>query len=234
MYPVSPQAYDRAITVFSPDGRLFQVEYAKEAVKMGATAFGMVCKEGVILVSFKNIQSTLLVPESMKKIFSIDDHIAATASGIVGDSRRLIDFARVEAQKHRVSYNEPSKVETIAREIGDIMQLYTQYGGGRPFGVSLLIAGIEEEPYLFETEPSGSVIGLNAGVIGRSKKEGEEFLEKNYKKGISIEEGIKLCIKALKKTGESPITKETVEIAVCTIKEGKFKELEPKEVASYL
>ncbi len=234
MYPVSPQAYDRAITVFSPDGRLFQVEYAKEAVKMGATAFGMVCKEGVILVSFKNVQSPLLVPESMKKIFSIDSHIAATASGIVGDSRRLIDFARVEAQKHRVSYNEPAKVETVSREIGDVMQLYTQYGGGRPFGVSLLIGGVDDEPYLFETEPSGSVIGLNAGVIGRSKKEGEEFLEKNYRKGISIEEGIKLCIKALKKTGEAPINKETVEIAICTIKEGKFKELEQKEVASYL
>jgi len=234
MYPVSPQAYDRAITVFSPDGRLFQVEYAKEAVKMGATALGMVCKDGVILVSFKNVQSSLLVPESMRKIFSIDEHISATASGIVGDSRRLIDIARVEAQRHRVTYNEPSRVETISKEIGDIMQLYTQYGGARPFGVSLLIGGVDDEPCLFETEPSGSVVGLNAGAIGRSKKEGEEYLEKYYKKGISIDDGIKLCIKTLKKVGETPISSETVEIADCTTKEGKFKILSEKEVASYL
>jgi proteasome alpha subunit len=114
MYP-SPQAYDRAITVFSPDGRLFQVEYAKEAVRRGATAIGVVCQDGVVLVAFKNTPSKLLVPQSMKKIFEIDNHIMATASGLIADARRLIDIARVEAQKHKLSYEEDVSVEAIAK-----------------------------------------------------------------------------------------------------------------------
>ncbi|NYZ78567.1 proteasome subunit alpha, partial [Candidatus Micrarchaeota archaeon] len=126
MYPVSPQAYDRAITVFSPDGRLFQVEYAKEAVRRGATAMGVVCADGVILVAHKNIVSNLLVFESMKKIFKIDNHITATASGLVADARRLVDMARLEAQRHRLLYNEPMNVESVARHLCDAMQSYTQ------------------------------------------------------------------------------------------------------------
>ena len=134
MYPSTSQAYDRAITVFSPDGRLFQVEYAKEAVKRGATAIGLVCADGVVLVAYKNAVSNLLVPESMKKVFEIDSHIAATASGLIADARRLVDIARLEAQKHRLGYQEAPSVESIAKELCDLMQIYTQYGGIRPFG----------------------------------------------------------------------------------------------------
>ena len=171
MYGVSPQAYDRAITVFSPDGRLFQVEYAKEAVKRGATAIGITSKEGVALVAFKSIHSKLVVPESLKKVFEVDSHICVTASGLIADARRLVDTARVDAQKHRITYNEPPSVDSIARSACDLMQVYTQYGGIRPFGVSLLIAGVDDQgPKLFEAEPSGAMTAYRADSIGANKK----------------------------------------------------------------
>jgi proteasome alpha subunit len=233
MYPVSPQAYDRAITVFSPDGRLFQVEYAKEAVRRGATAMGVVCADGVILVAHKNIVSNLLVFESMKKIFKIDNHIAATASGLVADARRLVDMARLEAQRHRLLYNEPMSVESVARHLCDTMQLYTQYGGMRPFGVSLLIAGVDNEPRLYEAEPSGALTGYKADAIGSGKKEVDEFFEKEYKDGLSIDDGISLAIKALKKTTDSKLKAENVDIAEIT-KGKKLKVLSDEEVSKYL
>ncbi|MCS7109805.1 MAG: archaeal proteasome endopeptidase complex subunit alpha, partial [Candidatus Micrarchaeota archaeon] len=166
MYPASPSAYDRAITVFSPDGRLFQVEYAKEAVNRGATAMAMMGSEGVVLIAHKTKLSRLLVPESLKKIFVIDDHVAIVASGLIADARRLIDAARIEAQRYRYVYGEPADVEYITREIADMMQAYTQYGGARPFGASLIFAGVDSEPRVFETEPSGSYTGMKASVIG--------------------------------------------------------------------
>ncbi|MFH1448613.1 MAG: archaeal proteasome endopeptidase complex subunit alpha [Candidatus Micrarchaeota archaeon] len=234
MYPVSSQAYDRAITVFSPDGRLFQVEYAKEAVRRGATAIGVVCVDGVIIVAHKNISSKLLVFESMKKIFKIDDHVAATASGLVADARRLVDTARLEAQKHRLSYNESISVEMISRELCDLMQVYTQYGGIRPFGVSLLIAGVDTEPVLYEAEPSGALTGYKADAIGSGKKEAEEFFEKEYKEGLSIEEGINLALRALKKTTETKLKSENVDIACVTMGEKQVNILSDEETDKYL
>ncbi len=233
MYPVSPQAYDRAITVFSPDGRLFQVEYAKEAVRRGATAMGVVCADGVILVAHKNIVSNLLVFESMKKIFKIDNHIAATASGLVADARRLVDMARLEAQRHRLMYNEPMSVESVSRHLCDAMQSYTQYGGVRPFGVSLLIAGVDDEPKLYEAEPSGALTGFKADAIGSGKKEVDEFFEKEYKEGLSIEDGISLAMKALKKTTDAKLKAENVDIAEIA-KGKKLKVLSDEEVSKYL
>lgn len=234
MYPVSPQAYDRAITVFSPDGRLFQVEYAKEAVRRGATAIGVVCSDGVVLVAYKNAQSSLILPESMKKVFEIDSHIAATASGLIADARRLIDVARLEAQRHRLAYSEPSTVESISKELCDLMQVYTQYGGIRPFGVSLLIAGIDDKPRLFEAEPSGALTGFRACAIGSGKKEVEEFFEKEYKESITVDEGITLAIKALKKTGDITLKPENLEISVASIKKKEFEQLQQKEIEKHL
>lgn len=233
MYPVSPQAYDRAITVFSPDGRLFQVEYAKEAVRRGATAVGVICADCVILVAHKNIVSNLLVPESMKKIFKIDNHIAVTASGLVADARRLVDMARTEAQKHRLLYNEPISVESVSKSLCDTMQIFTQYGGIRPFGVSLLIAGFDSEPHLYEAEPSGALTGYKAAAIGSGKKEVDEFFEKEYKLGLDIEDGISLAVRALKKTTDSKLKAENLDIAEI-VKGRKLKLLSDEEVNKYL
>jgi proteasome alpha subunit len=231
---VSPQAYDRAITVFSPDGRLFQVEYAKEAVRRGATAAGVVCSDGVVLVAYKNASSKLIVPESLKKIFEIDTHIAATASGLIADARRLVDIARNESQRHRLAYAEPASVELISKELTDLMQVYTQYGGIRPFGVSLLIAGVDSKPMLFEAEPSGALTGYKADAIGSGKKEVDEHFEKEYKESMTTEEAIAMSLRALKKVSDVNLTPSNIEIAVCTVKKKEFTVLSPVEVAKYL
>ncbi|MFA5050238.1 MAG: archaeal proteasome endopeptidase complex subunit alpha [Candidatus Micrarchaeia archaeon] len=235
MYGVSPQAYDRAITVFSPDGRLFQVEYAKEAVKRGATAIGIVAKDASAIIAYKSSYSKLIVGESLKKIFQVDDHIAITASGLIADARRLVDVARVEAQKHKLTYNEPANVETISREICDLMQVYTQYGGARPFGVSLLITGVDDTgPKLFEAEPSGAMTGFIASSIGSGKKTVDEYLEKNYSSNMDFSEALKVAMTALKKTTEKKLIPENVEVSYATLKEKKFKTMPDAEIARLL
>lgn len=233
MYGVSPQAYDRAITVFSPDGRLFQVEYAKEAVKRGATAIGICAKDGVVFVAFKSIHSKLIVPESLKKIFEIDEHIGVIASGLIADARRLVDSARVDAQRHRITYSEAADVETIARSTCDLMQVYTQYGGIRPFGVSLLIGGYDTAPRLYEAEPSGAMTSYRADAIGASKKEVDEILERRYKETMSVDDAIKLAIDALNRTQEEKLNPDNIEISVIKA-DKKHKVLSDKEVLKYL
>jgi len=235
MYGVTPQAYDRTITVFSPDGRLFQVEYAKEAVKRGATAIGVTSDEGVALIAYKSTHSGLIVSDSLKKIFDIDDHIAATASGLIADARKLVEVARSNAQRHRMTYNEPSSPESIARGVCDIMQLYTQYGGIRPFGVSLLIAGIGPDgPELFEAEPSGAMTGYYADSVGNAKKEVDEYLEKNYSSEVPLMDGVKVAIDALKKFSETKVTPDNMEITYAYAKDKKFKQMDEKEIAKLL
>lgn len=235
MYGVSPQAYDRAITVFSPDGRLFQVEYAKEAVKRGATAVGITAKDGVALVAFKSIHTKLVVPESLKKIFQVDSHICVTASGLIADARRLVDVARVDAQRHRITYSEMPSVESIARSVCDTMQVYTQYGGIRPFGVSLLIAGVDTQgPKLFEAEPSGAMTAYKADSIGANKKEVDDILEKNYKDTLTVEEAIKIALESIRATQDEKLQAENVEISYIPVKSKKALTLADKEIVKYL
>lgn len=201
MQPVQHQmmGYDRTSAMFSPDGRLLQVEYAKKTVKQGSTAIGMVCSDGVLLVTDKRIVDPLVVPESVEKITQVDDHIAATASGIISDARVLIERAQVRAQQHRVTYDTPIDVLSIVKDICDLKQLCTQSGGLRPFGVSLLIIGVDETPKLFETDPTGIYFQYHATVIGEGDTEIEEMLHKEFKKEMTIEQGLKLCVKALSK-----------------------------------
>ena len=154
--PHQLMGYDRAITMFSPDGRLLQVEYAKKTVKQGSTAIGIVCKEGVILASDKRIVDSLVVAEAVEKMWQIDDHMGATASGILSDARILIERAQLKAQQHKVTYDTPIDTLTVVKDICNLKQICTQSGGLRPFGVSILIAGIDETgPKLFETDPTG-------------------------------------------------------------------------------
>ena len=141
--PHQLMGYDRAITMFSPDGRLLQVEYAKKTVRQGSTAVGMVCSDGVLFVTDKRIVDSLIVPESVEKIWQIDDHMGATASGILSDARVLIERAQLKAQQHRVTYDSPVDVITIVKDIANLKQICTQSGGLRPFGVSVLVAGID-------------------------------------------------------------------------------------------
>ena len=236
MYP--PQSgYDRAITVFSPDGRLFQVEYAREAVKTCSISIGIVSKEGVVLVAHKRISSKLIVGESHEKIFSIDSHLFASSSGLVADARKLVDFSRLEAQKHKLTFEEEIPVGMLAKLVGDHIQFYTQYAGVRPYGVSLLIAGMNgkgSDAQLFETDPSGALFEYKAAAIGSGKKEVEEFFEKEYKDGLSTHEALKLALKALKKVVEGKLTADLVDIAVADKATGKVVFLTEDEIAKHL
>jgi proteasome alpha subunit len=190
--------YDRASTMFSPDGRLLQVEYAKKTVKQGTPVLGLVCKDGVILVADKRVIDKLMVVKSVEKVFQVDEHIAAAASGIMSDARILIEKAQVMAQQHRVTYDEPMEPYSLVKEVSNLKQAYTQYGGARPFGVSLLFAGINDGPQLFLTDPTGIHWEYKATAIGEYEDELKEYLAKNYKENILIDDGIKLAINALK------------------------------------
>ena len=212
--------YDRAITMFSPDGRLYQVEYAREAVKRGTTAVGIKCKTGVVLLVDKRVASRLLEPSSIEKIFRIDDHIGVASSGLVGDARALVDRARVEAQINRISYGEPIDVETLAKKLCDHMQTYTLFGGARPYGTALLLAGVDigtdgEAHYrLFETDPSGTLLEYMATGIGIGRQAVMKLFEAEYKEKMSAEDAVQLGLKALYTATEGKFDIDTVEIGI--------------------
>ena len=202
MYPGSRKssAYDRVSTMFSPDGRLYQVEYASKIVEQGTLGLAVAYNNGVLFAADKNITSKLLKPTSIEKIFKIDHHIGAISSGLVGDARRLVQLARKEAQENQMYYEEDIQVETLVKQVSGIKQLFTQYAGMRPFGVSFIIGGVDQTgPRLFETEPSGALAEYTAITIGKGKKEAMHFLEKNFKEGLSFDSAISLALKALEK-----------------------------------
>ncbi len=229
MQPMQHQmmGYDRAITMFSPDGRLLQVEYAKKTVRLGNTAIGMVCSDGVLLVTDKRIVDKLVVPEAIEKIWQVDDHIIATAAGILSDARILIERAREKATGYRVTYDSPIDTLTIVKDLCDLKQYCTQSGGLRPFGVSLLIAGIDEAGVkLFETDPTGLYYQYKAVVIGEGETEVEEILHKEYKESLTLEDGLKLCIEALKKAIDAKeFTADRIDAAVIRTKTLKMEKI---------
>jgi len=211
----SKEAYDRASTIFSPDGRLFQVEYAREAVKRGTTTVGLKFKDGVVLIVDKRISSRLVEPDSIEKIFQIDRHIGCAASGLVADARALVDGARIDAQTSEITYGERIQVKTLVKNICDFKQKYTQYGGVRPFGVILLIAGVDETgAQLFATDPSGAFMEYKAGSEGAGRGEAIAYFEKNYRKDMTLEEAIDMGIKAISKGSEKKLNPDAIEIAV--------------------
>jgi len=227
-------AYDRAITVFSPDGRLFQVEYAREAVKRGTTTVGLKFKDGVVLIIDKRITSRLIEPESIEKIFKIADHVGCATSGLVADARVLVDRARVESQIHKITYNEHTGIEILVKKICDFKQNYTQYGGVRPFGTALLVAGVDEEgEHLFETDPSGALMAYKAGSIGAGRNAVMEIFEEEYKDNMSMDQAIALGLKALNQATEGGLNAPAVEIGVVTRKK-KFTQLEADTVQGYV
>lgn len=233
---MAPQmGYDRAITVFSPDGRLFQVEYAREAVKRGTTAAGVKAKDGVVLLVDKRITSRLIESESIEKIFQIDDHIGVATSGLVADARALVDRARVEAQINRVSYDELIGVEVLSKKICDHKQTYTQYGGVRPYGTALLIAGVDDHrPRLFETDPSGALLEYKATAIGAGRHSFMEIFEAGYKDDMDMDAAIMLGMEALYNATEGKLDAATLEVGVVTLEDKQFRKLLEDEVKTYV
>jgi proteasome alpha subunit len=227
-------AYDRAITVFSPDGRLFQVEYAREAVRRGATTAGVVFKEGVVLAADRRIPNPRLAePASLEKIHQIDEHVACATAGLVADARVLVDFSRLTAQINRVTYAEPMTVELLVRKICDYKQQYTQFGGVRPFGTALLVGGYDDTGiHLFETEPSGSLTSFKATSTGGNKGPVMELLEQKYQPGMELDAAILLAVEAIRQSLEDPTTLSQIEVCVLQVGRG-FRRLTSEEIQKY-
>ncbi|MFH1174351.1 MAG: archaeal proteasome endopeptidase complex subunit alpha [archaeon] len=237
MQPVQHQmmGYDRAITMFSPDGRLLQVEYAKKTVKQGSPAIGITCKDGVVLIADKRVLEPLIVNDQIEKIWPIEEHIVATAAGILSDARVLIERAQVKAQQHKVTYGSPVDILTIVKDIADLEQMCTQSGGLRPFGVSMLIAGVDANGIrLFETNPTGIFFPYYATAIGEFDTEIKEYLGKNYKQSMSMDDAIKLGIQALKKVLSENFSADRLEIAIIDVKDKKVKKLQGDKISKYL
>jgi len=205
MFPVSKtnqvMAYDRAITVFSPEGRLYQVEYASKIIERGTPAMAVRFKDGIIYLADFNLDSKLLISESIEKIFKVDDNIVLLSAGLAGDARRLSQIARESAQENRILFDEEIEVATLAKKIASVKQIFTQYGGMRPFGVSFIFVGKDDSGFhLFESEPSGAIAEYSAIAIGRKKQKVMEFFEKKYKDNLTEKQAINLIIDALKLT----------------------------------
>ena len=211
----SGRGYDHGITTFSPDGRLFQVEYARESVKRGTTTAGLKFRDGVILIVDKRINSRLIIPESIEKVFKIDNHIGFATSGLVADARQLVQRARVECQINRITYADSVPVTTLAKKICDFKQSFTQYGGSRPFGTALLIGGVDDEGiHLFETDPSGAYQSYHAGAIGSGRNTVIDHFESKWKQGMTLNTGIKLGLEALRGSLDGELNVEAIEISV--------------------
>ena len=229
---VDKMGYDRSITMFSPDGRLLQVEYAKKTVKQGSTAIGLACKDGVVLVADKRVTSKLLVAEAIEKMFKIDDHIAVTAAGIISDARVLVDRAQLKAQQHSVTYDSKIDVLSIVKDMCDLKQICTQSAGLRPFGVSLLVAGVEEDGIikLFLTEPYGLYFQYQAAVIGEGESEIEPILQKKYKPNMSVDDGIKFGLGLMKDFLKAEFNFERVDVVYVSNKDKRYTKLTNDEI----
>ena len=235
MQPLQSAGYDRAITVFSPDGRLFQVEYAREAVKRGTTSIGVKSSEGIVLAVDKRTTSNLVEASSIEKIFKIDEHIGAATSGLVADARALVERARVEAQINKITYSEPIRVESLSKKLCDMLQLYTQNGGVRPFGSALIIGGVyENKCKLFETDPSGALIEYKATAIGSGRSAAMDIFEEKYSDDVTLEGAIKLAITAIDEATDHDTTSNNVEIAVIKKDDGKYEKLSHEEVQKFI
>ena len=235
MQPLQNAGYDRAITVFSPDGRLFQVEYAREAVKRGTTSIGIKCSEGIVLAVDKRTTSNLVEATSIEKIFKIDEHIGAATSGLVADARALVERARVEAQINKITYSEPIRVDSLSKKLCDMLQMYTQNGGVRPFGSALIIGGVYDGSCkLFETDPSGALIEYKATAIGSGRSAAMDIFEDQYKDDMNLNDAIKLELTEINEATEHETTANNVEIAVIKCDEEVYTKLSQEEVQTFI
>ncbi len=230
----APGAYDRAITVFSPDGRLFQVEYAMELVNRGATILGMQCHEGVVLGAEETVDP-LEEAESSWKIFKLDNHIGAAIVGLSSDARVLIDQARIYAQSNKLTYDEAIDVEVVTKRICDIKQLYTQHAGVRPFGISMIFGGVDKTGnHVFGTHPSGTYRGYKARAEGAGRETVIKIFKEEYRGEMNLEDTTKLAVKCLVKALEARQLPPRIKISIIPSTTKKMEMLSDKKIAEYM
>lgn len=225
------QGYDRAITVFSPDGRLYQVEYAIETVRRGSVAVGIKFKDGVVIAGEERTRK-LQITESAQKLFKIDDHIGVAAAGYIPDARSQVDNARFFSQSNQLIYDEPVDIATVAKHLADQCQQFTQYAGVRPFGVALILGGVNRDgSHLYMTDPSGTYIEYDAIAIGAGSDRVTSFLEKSYKTELSKDDAVMLAVASVKVASDSKNVVEQMRIAVID-KEG-YREIDSDDISKY-
>jgi len=228
-------AYDRAITIFAPDGRIYQVEYAFETVRRGWTSLGIRTSSASVIAAEKRRVLPLADEKSVRKIFRVDDHIGATYAGMAGDGRVLLDYAIQQTLYYRFIYDEPIPVEHLVKLVCDVKQIYTQHAGVRPFGVAIIFAGVDDRGlHLYMTEPSGNYIGYYAIAIGEKSNVVQDFLEKNYKYDLDTKSTIKLAIQAIVNIIESKPYESFIEVGYVDKETRKFKLLSESEIKEYI
>jgi len=239
--------YDSRTTMFSPEGRVYQVEYAMEAIMHAGAALGLLTKDGVILAAEKRVPSPLLDKEkahdttiSGDKMFRIDDHLAVVVAGMTADANILINHSRLTAQRHSYQFHEGMPAEQMALRIADLKQGYTQYGGQRPFGVAFLLAGFDVYYgfQLYHTDPSGNYNSWKAHAIGNNATTAQSLLKSDWTEGLTLNQGVQLALKAMGRTLDvAALTTDKVELGILTLTpEGvsKFRVVGDKEMAGYL
>jgi len=234
MFGAAPK-YDRALTVFSPEGRLFQVEYALEAVRRGTLAVAIKSKENVCLAAQIKIPSILMDADSIDKLFQVDEHIGVAISGLHADSRALINYARVQAQSFRLTYDEPVRLNMLAKAIADMKQQFTQFGGVRPFGCALFFIGIDAGgTQIFTTSPSGIYRSFKAYAIGTGEASAREYLIEHYKEDLPFEELVNVTLGTLKESIDEEATKENIRFAYVKSIDKEFHMCSKNEIGQYL
>jgi proteasome alpha subunit len=225
--------YDRATTLFSPDGRLYQVEYAIETVRRGTLAVGIKSKDGVVLAVEEKARK-LQVSDITQKIFQIDDHMGVAAAGYIPDARAQVDHARFFAQSNRLIYDEPVDVEGVAKNLADMAQQFTQYAGVRPYGIALILAGVDKNgASLYQTDPSGTYIGYDAVAIGNGSDQVIQFLEKNYHADISMDEASILALDSIYLISEEKTGTRHIRMAQIDMKTKRIKFIENNDIENY-
>ena len=223
--------YDRSATMFAPDGHILQVEYAEKTVRLGTASIGMKCSDGVVIIADRGKKDSLIVSDSADKVYEIDEHIMSSAAGILSDARVLVNYIRVVAQQHRVTYDSPIEVESVIRELSDIKQQSTQNPGLRPFGVALLVAGVNSNgAKLYTSDITGNYFEYNAIAIGENDDRIKDILRKNYKVDMKIDEGIKLALKIFKEVLKDNFDISRFNVGVIKVSDGKLKKLKQEEI----
>ena len=227
--------YDRTATMFSPEGHLLQVEYAEKTIRLGSSSVGMICSDGVFIVADKRITDRLIVQKSANKIYEIDSHIISSVAGITSDARVLVEKAQVLAQQHRITYDSPIEPELIIKEIANTKQQFTQYGGARPFGVSLMVAGMNgKNPELYTSDITGNYFSYRANAIGENDDKIKEALREKYNEDITIKKGVKLVLDIFKEVQGSKFDLSRFELSYIDKGELKIKRLEDSELKNFV
>ena len=223
--------YDRTATMFSPEGKLLQVEYAENAVRLGGSSIGMRCSDGVFIIADKRIKDKLVVQKSANKIHEIDSHIIVSVAGIIADARVLIEMSQVLAQQHRITYDSAIEPELVIKEISNTKQKFTQWGGARPFGAALMIAGVNsKKPVLYTSDITGNYFSYYANAIGENDEKLREKLREKYKNDLTISKGVKLALEIFKEVQGKDFDIDRFELGYIENKDGKLKRLEGKEI----